>query len=114
MQQALKKIFGYWGCAMVWKNETGETPFRGFLQHSRSKSWQNMEKAFSPLGEIPRGQYVLIAPPEITPAVGDTVVLGEKRYEVRRAETMLYGGKPLYIWGLCVEKGGEDTWAMES
>ena len=114
MQKALQKIFGYWGSDLVLKSGTQETAFRGFLQHSASKSLQNMEKDFLPLGEIPGGQYTLIAPPETGAAAGDTVVLGQKSYELRRAETVMYGTEALYIWGLCTEKGGEDTWAMQS
>lgn len=114
MQKALQKIFVYWGCELKLKNGTGETPFRGFLQHSQSKSWQNMQKEFSPLGEIPRGQYTLIAPPELAAQVGDTLARGKKRYVLQRVETMMYENEPLYIWGLCVEKGGEDSWAMQS
>lgn len=113
MQKALQKIFSYWGSDLITKNGTQETAFRGFLQHSSSKSWQNMEKIFSTLGEIPRGQYTLIALPDVNLAVGDTVVLGERSFEIRRLEEAQYRNEPLYTWGLCVEKGGEDTWAMQ-
>lgn len=114
MQKALQKIFQAWGSELIWKRTDQHTAFRGFLQHSASKSWQNMRKEYAPLGEIPGGQYTLIAPPEIGIAVGDTIQQGEICYEVRRAETVMYGNEALYIWGLCAEKGGEDTWAMQS
>lgn len=96
-----------------YRGGTG-VPFRGFLQHSASKSWQNMEREVMPLGEIPRGQYVLMAPLQPELAVGDVVEQAGKFYVLRRCETVMYRDTPLYVWGLCTEKGDEDTWASQS
>ena len=71
-----------------------------------------MEKNYIPLGEIPRGQYILFLPPEMEAQVGDRVILKGKSYEIRRLEKMLYREKPAYSWGLCTET--EDTWGMNS
>lgn len=87
-----------------------ETLLKGFLQETGSRNWQNMEKVFTPLGEIPRGQYLYLGPLDPRLAVGDVLLQGNRIFEVRRAEAVYYGDKPVYCWGLCVEKGGEDTW----
>ena len=45
---------------------------------------------------------------------GDTVKLGQKTYLFRRVEPYWYGNQPVYLWGLCVEKGVNDTWGTRS
>ena len=89
----------------------GESPvFRAFFHHTGSKSWQNMEKVFSPLGQIPRGQYMIIAPAGIPLAVGTTLKWNGRRCDIRRLEHIMYRNTIVYQWGLCVEKGSENTW----
>ena len=41
---------------------------------------------------------------------GETLEVGEKDYMLRRVEPVYYGEEIAYYWGMCVEKGGEDTW----
>ena len=83
---------------------------RGFFYSVNSRSWQNMERAFVPLGEVPRGQYICILPASAQVTAGYTVGLDGKSYEIRRAEIVRAGATPVYYWCLCVEKGGEDSW----
>ena len=109
----IDKILKRYGTGLVLKHGQQEESFRGFLQPSRSKSLQNLEMDFSELGQIPEGMYVLLAPAHMEAECGDAVVLGDKSYELRRGEKVMYGDKPLYIWALCREKGGEDFWAMQ-
>ena len=109
MVYTIDRILKKYGTGLLLRHGQQEESFRGFLQPSHSKNWQNMEKKFSPLGQIPAGQHVLLAPPNINAERGDIVVLGEKCYVLRRLEKVMYGDKLLYIWGLCGEKGGEDT-----
>ena len=45
---------------------------------------------------------------------GDTIRLGEREYLLRRVEPYWYGNQAVYIWGLCVEKGVNDTWGTRS
>lgn len=114
MVYTIEKILKRYGTGMILKHGQREESFRGFLQPSRSKSLQNLGKEFSPLGRIPDGMYVLLAPEDMEAECGDTVVLADKSYELRRVEKVIYGNKNLYTWALCREKGGEDTWAMQS
>lgn len=85
--------------------------FRGFFQLVTSKSWQNMERMFPACGEVARGQFLLIAPPGAALKPTSVLLIDGKDYIVRRADYILYGSKRLFIWALCVEGGGDDTWS---
>ena len=87
-----------------------DTEVTGFFYSVNSRSWQNMEQAVGPLGEIPRGQYICILPAATAAKAGDTIVVGEKSYRIRRVEDMRSGEQVVYRWSLCVERGGEDLW----
>lgn len=114
MQRMVKKLFADFGTEMLLRQAGQETAFRGFLQTNQSKSWQSMDQNYTPLGEIPRGQYILFLPPQSEAQVGDQVMLDGKSYDIRRLEKMLYRDIPVYSWGLCTETGGENTWEMNS
>ena len=87
---------------------------KAFFQPVRSKSWDYSDGNYSPLGEIPRGRYIYIGPTEPDALAGDTIILGEKAYLVRRSELIRDGKGPVYCWALCLEKGGEDDWGRQS
>ena len=110
MQQMIGKILATYGVSITRKEE--RVTYRGFFQPVRSKSWQYLEGNFSPLGEVPRGQYVYIGPAEQLLDVGETLQVGDRDYMVRRLEPVYYGEEIAYYWGMCVEKGGEDRWGQ--
>ncbi len=107
-------ILRQYGTVMTLQRSGETVELWGFFQPERSKSLQSMVNTASPLGEFPRGQYVYIGPADTAPAEGDTLVLGEKAYVFRRVEPYYYENEPVYIWGLCVEKGVNDTWGARS
>ena len=111
MRAMLEKVMGRWGTTVTLQR-SGQS-YKAFLHETGSRTWQNMEKVYTPLGEVPRGQYLYMGPVEPALQVGDVLRCGGKIYELRRAEATLYGDLPIYCWGLCVEKGGEDTWASQ-
>lgn len=80
--------------------------FRGFLQHFDSHSRQNMEFTYGPLGQIPKGQYILMVPVAPKLRVGDVICRGELRVILRRLELFTVGDQPVYYWGLCEETEG--------
>lgn len=114
MRKMAEGIFRQYGTAMTLTNGTGEQKIRGFFQPVRSKSWQSMVSAATPLGEIPRGQYVYIGPAGVAVEIGDQLEVGGRTYLFRRVEPYYYGDEAVYIWGLCVEKGVNDTWGSQS
>ena len=114
MRKIAAGIFQQYGTAMTVTGRAGQQNLRGFFQPVRSKSWQSMVNAATPLGEIPRGQYVYMGPAEVAVENGDQLALQGKTYLFRRVEPYYYGDEVVYIWGLCVEKGVNDTWGSQS
>ena len=112
MRRMVEKILDSYGAAVTLEGQSGEHTLRAFFQPVRSKSWQYLEGNYSPLGEVPRGQYVYIGPVEPEARVGDTLRVGGRNYWLRRTELIQDREGPVYCWGMCVEKGGEDTWGQ--
>jgi hypothetical protein len=112
MRQLVEKILETYGIAAKLQKEDGSFVMRIFFQPVRSKSWQYLEGNYSPLGEIPRGQYIYIGPAVPTALAGDTLTVNGTAYWLRRTELVLDANGPVYCWGICVEKGGEDTWGQ--
>lgn len=114
MMVAMETLFARWGTDMTIVSGGITKTVRGFFRAVNSKSWQNMESVVSLLGEISRGQYVYLGPADREVKEGDTLLLGEKSYLFRRVEPYYFGNQPIYLWGLCVEKGVNDTWGTQS
>ncbi len=112
MQDTISRVFARYG-EEVTVDRAGEiSAFRGIFQHTGSKDWQNMEKAYSLLGEIPRGQYMVLAPAGVELQPGDKLQVGSRLFLIRRAENVRWMAEELYSWGLCVEREGDDTWPV--
>lgn len=116
MKRMLDKVFKIYGTMMVLTHQDG-TSFllKAFLQPRRALSQRNAIKRISPLGEIPGDTYLFVCTADCDVRVGDTLKLpNDMYYDVRQVETVLYKNKPIYLWGLCVQKGGTDTWDSQS
>ena len=107
-------IFKKYGTAVTLCRGTERWECRAFFQPVRSTSWSASDTDYSPLGQIPRGRYIYIGPPEPEAAEGDTLETGGKAYLVRRSELIRDHKGPACCWGLCTEKGGEDDWGRQS
>lgn len=105
MRLMVERLLARLGAELVLKQAGQETRLRGLIQHSRSKSLQNMRHDFTPIGRIPDGQYIYIGPAQPAAAAGDELVLGDKTYILRRVERVWFRDMPIYSWGLCVQKG---------
>lgn len=114
MRRMLDKILNQYGTRMTLIQDGTSRKIRGFFQPVLSNSFQNMVSLDTPLGEIPRGQYVYIGSASVAVSEGDSLQLGERNYVFRRVERYHYGDDTAYIWGLCVEKGVNDTWGSQS
>ena len=114
MKKMVAGILRQYGSGMTLEQGGSTVTVKGFFQPVRSKSWQSLTNVATPLGEIPRGQYVYIGPADTEVAVGDMLRVGEDQYVFRKVEPYRYGEKQIYIWGLCVEKDVNDTWGSQS
>ncbi len=67
-----------------------------------------------PLGQESRSRYVYIGPVE--PELREDMELeaAGKRCAVRSVQQIAGNNGPAYCWALCVEKGREDSWGMNS
>lgn len=110
MQQTLDKLLRQYGNPMTLVTGDGEISVRAFLQETRSKSMENTQRQFLPLGEVKRGLFVYIGPAVPAAESGDRVIYQGRTFIMRRTEVILTAGTPVYCWGLCVEKGGDSTW----
>lgn len=106
MKKLMDRIFARFG----QEGEINGNPVKLFFWSTNSTGWQNMERMFHPLGEVPRGQYAVVLPAKVSAAVGDTIAVAGKKYLVQKMEAMCLRTGPVYQWGLCVEKGSEDDW----
>lgn len=106
----MDKVLQRYGIQAQVEHEGRTEAVRIFFQPSTSKSWQNMEPVMGPLGKVPGGQYLYIGPAWLEIQPGDRVTVGERSYLLRRAEAVADGTGPVYRWGLCVRKGGDDVW----
>lgn len=114
MRKVVEKIMQQHGTDLVIVSKGTQKAARGFFRAVNSKSWQSMESEATMLGEITRGQYVYLGPIGVTVKEGDTLQLGGCSYLFRRVEPYYYGNEAVYQWGLCVEKGVNDTWGTQS
>ena len=80
MRKMAEGIFRQYGTTLDLTVEGNRQQVRAFFQPVRSKSWQYLEGDYSPLGEIPRGQYVYIGPVEPAAEAGDTLTVDGKEY----------------------------------
>ncbi len=106
----MQKLLRSYGNEMQLLQGEQTHSIRAFLQDTLSRSKENAQREFTPLGEIFKGQFVYIGPAEPMAAVGDTLVFQGRRFELRRAEPVMVGNLVAYCWGLCIEKGGDSTW----
>lgn len=110
MRAMVDKILRQYGVGMTLVSEDGERTVWGFFQPVRSKSFQNMIRVERPLGMVERGQYVYIGSAEEAVREGDCLNVDGRKFVVQRTEPYYHGSEAVYLWGLCVEKGGEEAW----
>ena len=102
------------GSKMTLEHNGARVTVKGFFQPVRSKSWQSLVDQETPLGEVFRGQYIYIGPADVDVSEGDILTVGKKSYFLRRVELYRYGDEAVYTWGMCIEKGVNDTWGSQS
>lgn len=93
------------GQPVILYTKNGPFYIQAIFQSVNSRFWQNMEHVHTPLGRVPRGQYLCMLPAGTRAQVADSLAVQGKEYDIRKLENMCIGDKVIYIWGLCVEKG---------
>lgn len=114
MQKIVDRILTQYGSFMRLGSGSQARPVYALFRSVHSAALRNLESAASALGEVPQGLYTYIGPASGNAVEGELLVVGDKEYRFRKTETVCYCNQPVYQWGLCVEKGGEDTWGAQS
>lgn len=112
MRRMISKILRCYGVPAVVTHGGTAAQVSIFFQPSKSKSWDSMNSIVGPLGQLPGGQYLYIGPAEQEISEGDQVEVDGNGYILRRCEAYRDSDGPVYWWGLCVRKGGEDKWGV--
>lgn len=112
MTKLLLEIFRRYGSEISAFDGKGWTVFHGFLQAVTERGSSHYQKEVSPVGQIPLGTYVYIGPATIPVQEGGLLKKDGQEYRLCRVEAMSGAKGPVYNWGLCVKKGGEDTWGQ--
>lgn len=107
MKDVIKRLIEVYGNDMTIRSDSVETQTRAFFQLVTSKSWQNMERMIPSIGEVPRGQFLYLGPTEVQLKAYDSIKIDGRTFLVRRADAIWYRSDRIFIWGLCVEGGGE-------
>lgn len=105
MKELIARLISTYGNQMQITTGKVRHNVTAFLQLVTSKSWQNMERMIPTVGEIPRGQFLYLGPPELMLCGYDTILMDERQFIVRRADAILYRSERIFVWGLCVEGG---------
>jgi hypothetical protein len=105
MDRWMDRLFEKFGQQAILYTKNGYFYIRVIYQSVNSRFWQNMEHVYSPLGRIPRGQYLFILPAGVKAQEGDYMTLQGREFDIRKMENMYLGSKAIYVWSLCVEKG---------
>lgn len=115
MRRMVDKIFRTYGTGYILLRQDGTFfALQAFLQPRKALSQRNAIKRVSPLGEIQGDTYLFICNVDCGMQAGDQIKGSGGFYEVRQVEKMYYKNDPIYLWGLCVQKGGTDNWQSQS
>ena len=101
----MDRILENFGQPVILYTQNDYFYIQAVFQSVNSRFWQNMEHVHTPLGRVPRGQYLCMLPAGTPAQVGDSLAVHGKEYDIRKLEDMYIGDKVIYTWGLCVEKG---------
>lgn len=107
MKELMDGVLERYGTPATLRTQEAETAMQVIFHPVSSSAWQNMQRVFSPLGEVPRGKYFCVLPAAASPAPEDTLVVGGVSYLLRRVEKVWLLSDVMYQWALCVEKGSE-------
>ena len=92
MRRTIERILRKYGTSILLRRGDGDRTFYGFMQHTASLGWKNMQPVYSPIGEVPRGQYLLMMPLEPLLKKGDIVLLQTERGYLLHRVTRLKNG----------------------
>ena len=112
MKRMLDKILKGYGREITLCRAGEEIAVYGFFQPDTGRTDRLSVVQAGHLGREDRMRYSYYGPAEYPVEDGDELVADGKSYLVRSGQVQYAGETPVYCWGLCVEKGGEDLWGL--
>ncbi len=103
MMQLICKLFARLGSDGLLNGQKQ----RLFFQAGHSRSLQTLERIFTPLGEVPRGQFVCYFPADARVQALDRLEFMGRCFDIYRAEPIYHRNRVVYIWALCAERSQE-------
>lgn len=110
MRKTVDTILRKYGTEVTLCRKQGDVKVRCFFQPVNSTSWQSIAHTESPIGHSTRAEYLCIAPAEAGIREDDVLACGGRYYLAQRVEPYCCCAEPVYLWVLCLERGGQDTW----
>ncbi len=109
MYKLIQRLFARMGRpAQLVSGEKSER-VQVIVQPRRAVALQNMQRLFTPLGQVKQEGFVCYFPAEARVFTGDRLVVQGRSYRVCTVEPMMAGkDRALYQWSLCREEGGAD------
>lgn len=104
------KLLAQYGAEM----QLGAQTVRAMFQPVTGKLERLAERMPGELGRCSAKRFVYIGPVEPEPREDGELVVEGKSYLIRTAHLVPGNDGPAYSWAMCVEKGQEDTWGMNS
>lgn len=106
MQAMIGKILRGYGKEMILRHGGKSQKVRAFWQVETGKSehFGKLQPGLTGLEDVNR--YIYIGPVEPKASMGDEIVVDGVTYVVRNSQTIRGGEADVYVWGICVERGG--------
>ena len=111
MRRMIDRVFARYGSHATIRNGESMTEVKVFFQSTNSKSQQNMEKVYHPMGYLLGGQYVCMLPAGVSITDKSILTVAGKNYRVCRAEPIPVDESPVCQWAICTGEGSEEAWA---
>lgn len=106
----VEKLLKQYGVEIAVQGQT----VRALFQPVTGKLERLAEPEVGPLGTESRNRYIYIGPVEPELREDMSLSVGEKQCLVRAVHRICGDNGPVYCWALCVEKGQEDRWSINS
>lgn len=108
----VEKLINQYGMDILLRRSDGDMPVRGFFQPVTGKVERLALAHPGVLGQENARRYIYIGPLEPGPGEWDLLQVAGKEYRVRSVHQIQGTNGPVYTWGMCTEKGGEDAWGV--
>lgn len=110
MRKLVNRIFKRYGVPIELERTPENITVYGFVQQTATSARKYILPEYTPLGEVPKGQYLMLLPFSNAVKVGDKVMYAGKWYIIRRVEWAWFRKEAIYHWCLCEERGAYDQW----